>query len=157
MNADDVALAQLKEFGIDALQAGWLGCAMTLLGCFSGVAIGFVTDRFRGRMKATILILYAICTVAFLLFALVIFKVVQGNRAAIYATAIIGGTAVNAPMPLFFELAMETIFGSPISEGAGSALLSLLITIVQIVYLAVAFIPQLASSTAWMNWLMVGM
>ena len=52
---------------------------------------------------------------------------------------------------------METIYGSAISEGAGSALLSLLITIVQIVYLAVAFIPQLASSTAWMNWLMVGM
>ena len=49
---------------------------------------------------------------------------------------------------------METIY-PVISEGAGSALLSLLITIVQIVYLAVSFIPARASSTAWMNWLMV--
>ena len=49
---------------------------------------------------------------------------------------------------------METIYPK-IAEGAGSALLTLLITIVQIVYLAVSFIPALASSTAWMNWLMV--
>ena len=49
---------------------------------------------------------------------------------------------------------METIYPT-IAEGAGSALLSLLITIVQIVYLAISFIPTLAGSTAWMNWLMV--
>ena len=32
----------------------------------------------------------------------------------------------------------------------------ILITIVQIVYLAVSFIPPLARSSAWMNWLMCG-
>jgi hypothetical protein len=58
---------------------------------------------------------------------------------------------LNSPLPLFFELAMETIYPA-ISEGAGSALLSLLITVVQIVYLAISFIPPLAANTAWMNW-----
>ena len=60
---------------------------------------------------------------------------------------------LNATIPLFFELALETVYPD-ISEGTGSGLLSYGITIVQIVYLA---IPQLAapSSAALNLWLMV--
>ena len=50
---------------------------------------------------------------------------------------------------------METVFGSAISAGAGAGLLSTLVTVVQIVYLGVSFVPALAASTSWMNWLMV--
>ena len=35
-----VLAINLQEFGIDAMAAGWLGCGMTLIGCFAGVAIG---------------------------------------------------------------------------------------------------------------------
>lgn len=94
----------LHEFGISALAAGWLGCAMTLVGCFAGVIIGALTDRFRGVMKGVILICYAISTVAFLWFALVILGIVEGNRATLYATGTVGGAFLNAPIPLFFEL-----------------------------------------------------
>ena len=41
-----------------------------------------------------------------------------------------------------------------ITEGASSALISLLVTLVQIIFLGLSFIPPLASSTVWMNWLM---
>ena len=34
---------------------------------------------------------------------------IDGSRTQLYISGIIGGTFLNAPMPLFFELAMETI------------------------------------------------
>ena len=72
-------MENLPALGLDRIACNLLTLlcwahASYVLVCFSGVAIGFVTDRFRGRMKATILVLYAVCTVAFLLFALVIFN-----------------------------------------------------------------------------------
>lgn len=99
-----VLAINLQEFGISALAAGWLGCAMTLVGCFAGVIIGALTDRFRGNMKGAILACYGISTVAFLWFALTILGVVNGNRATLYVTGTVGGTFLNAPIPLFFEL-----------------------------------------------------
>lgn len=59
----------------------------------------------------------------------------------LYITGIVGGLFLNSTIPLFFELAMETIYPS-ISEGTGAGLLSIGVTVVQIVYLA---IPQLVS------------
>jgi FLVCR family MFS transporter len=99
-----VLAINLEEFGISALAAGWLGCAMTLIGCLGGVVIGALTDRFRGNMKFWILLCDAISTGAFLWFALIILGVVEGSRTTLYATGTVGGAFLNAPIPLFFEL-----------------------------------------------------
>lgn len=103
-----VLAINLQEFEISALAAGWLGCAMTLIGCFAGVIIGAWADRFRGNMKGAILVCCAISTVAFLWFALIILGVVRGNHVALYLTGTVGGTFLNAPIPLFFELVRAT-------------------------------------------------
>ena len=99
-----VLAINLQEFEISALAAGWLGCAMTLVGCFAGVIIGAWADRFRGNMKGAILVCYAISTVAFLWFALIILGVIRGSHVTLYLTGTVGGTFLNAPIPLFFEL-----------------------------------------------------
>lgn len=70
-----VLAINLEEFGITAIATGWLGCGMTLCGCVAGVAIGALTDRFRGKMKGAILLCYSISTAGFLWFALIILKV----------------------------------------------------------------------------------
>eukprot|EP01052_Picozoa_sp_SAG31_P040889 SAG31_NODE_6045_length_2193_cov_0.862942_3_plen_192_part_00 len=91
----------LATYGISPIAAGWLGCWMTLIGCVAGVLMGAVADRFGGQMKGTILLCYTIATVGFLGFGLVVFKLVPGSRALLYVLGVIGGTGLNAPIPLF--------------------------------------------------------
>ena len=126
---------------------------MTLTGCVAGGAAGMLADRFRGHLKAGILAFYALAAIGFLLLLLIFVDVLPAGHVVLYVVALVGGLGINAPVPLFFELALETGFGV-ISEGASSALISLLVTLVQIIFLGLSFIPPLAASTVWMNWLM---
>jgi len=55
------------------------------------------------------------------------------------------------PVPLFFELTMETI-NSTIPEASAASLLSIVSTFVQVLFLLLAaLVPNVGS--AWMNWL----
>lgn len=153
-----VLYINLSSFGVSSLSAGWLGCAMTLVGCVGGIGAGFVADRVRGRIKQFILLAYAVASVAFVLFGLVVLGYLPLPRASslplLYASGVVGGAALNCSFPLFFELALETTFGH-IAANAAGALLSLLLVLVQVVYLAVPISPS-PSGTAWMNYLLAG-
>jgi len=103
---------------LNASQAGWLGCFMTLSGCAGSVAIGALLDRFNGRLKLTICSLLSCAVVTFAVFA----AAAQGltdsvgisrhdNTVILFAFGIAGGFFYNTTTPLFFEMAMETIYG----------------------------------------------
>jgi hypothetical protein len=144
---------------MSAEEAGWIGCLMTLLGCFGGVVVGAVNDRFAGQLKTWIILSWAIASVGFVLFGLRVLEYWRldseaADRASIYALAIVGGFFINAPIPLFYELAVEETYPE-IEPGTAGGVLSLQITIVQIVFLAVSFVPGQASNSAWMNWAMM--
>ena len=152
-----VLAINLKNFGVSAIATGWLGCTMTLSGSLGGIVVGALTDRFRGNMKGAILALYFVATLGFGAFAVIATAsptVDAGSSSSaagdellgtvapsppiwLYASGVVGGLFLNSTIPLFFELAMETIYPT-ISEGTGSGLLSVGVTVVQIVYLDIA-------------------
>jgi MFS-type transporter involved in bile tolerance (Atg22 family) len=66
-----VLAINLQQFGISAIDVGRFGCGMTLSGCFGGVIVGALADRFRGQMKGAILVCYALATAGFAAFALI--------------------------------------------------------------------------------------
>ena len=60
---------------------------------------------------------------------------------------------MNAPIPLFYEMAVEETYPN-IAAGTASSVLSILITVVQILFLAISFTGS-SSSSAWMDWTML--
>ena len=92
--------------GIGSTAAGWLGCFMTLVGCMAGALAGMTADRFRGHLKGGILAFYASAAIGFLLLLLIFIDAVPASRSTLYAIALTGGLGINAPVPLFFELAL---------------------------------------------------
>ena len=147
-----VLAPSLKSAGISEATAGWLGFYMTLAGCVGGVAAGSAVDRVRGRMKAFVLAFYAIATLAFLAFAFAVASpLVPPAPAYVMTAGVIGGLCVNAPIPLLFELALETAHGA-LDAGAAAMVLVLAVTAVQVVFLGVSFSG--GGGTAWMMWFM---
>ena len=74
-----------------------------------------------------------------------------------YAAGVLGGLLLNAPTPLFFQLALEVSYPE-VHEAAAASTIALLSNGVSIVFLVVtSFAGSIGSSsdgTAWMDWLM---
>ena len=142
----------LKPLGIGEAEAAWLGSAQQLAGAAAGVAVGLAADRFSGRIKAFIVAMYAASTAAFLVFALAAETgLLPFSLSLAYATTVLGSAAQNAALPLFLELACETVY--PIGEGAVAGLLILAQNLVGTLFLAV---PIDLLGTRWQIWAVVG-
>jgi hypothetical protein len=141
---------------MDDAEVGWLGVSMTLSGCMGAVLLGMLMDRFTGRLKTGIVILDALSTVGFAFFALATSGWLNLSHSGlvqlVYAAGILGGLSLNASIPLYFELALESVFGFA-SETAATSLMILLNTAVQIIFLAIP--TKIGGTAAWMNWLML--
>lgn len=142
----------LAQFGFGVADCGWLGCWMNVAGCVAGVLVGMLTDRFAGRLKTAITCFYILGTITFGGFMLTVLGYLPGSTAAVYVWAVMAGVAINGPIPLFFELVTETAFPS-IPAAAAAAVMSLFVTFVQVVFLALSFDSHLTG--LWMNWLML--
>ena len=163
----------LKDI-LSAGEAGWLGCAMTMSGCCGSVVVGGVLDRFQGRLKRCIVVLLACSAFALLAFATVGLVYTSnsnddnddndgsgGNRSLgrsdtvmlLYITGVAGGFFFNTTTPLFFELAMETVYGWA-SENASSMVLILANTIFAIIFTALP--TKMGGTTQWPSWLCSG-
>lgn len=92
---------------------------MTVSGCVGGVIVGTLADRFTGKMKTFIFINMLLSGLGFLWFTLFVSDQIPSNKVAIYAIAVLAGTTLVVPVPLFFELAMETAHPS-IPEGSAA-------------------------------------
>eukprot|EP00041_Stephanoeca_diplocostata_P011199 m.182154 g.182154 ORF g.182154 m.182154 type:complete len:498 (-) comp18456_c0_seq1:135-1628(-) len=144
---------------VGAKDAGFVGCAMTMLGCVSGMVVAAINDRYPGRMKSMILLLSTLATACFLLFglqALHYWEVPQAlRRPVLFATSIGGGCFLNANLPLFFELAVEETYPE-ITGSTSTYVLTLGNTFVQSLFLAISFVPGASQDSArWMNWIMM--
>ena len=133
-------------------QAGWLGLWMTLSGCLGGMVLGAVMDRFAGRLKTGIIILTALSVGGYAVFALITSGQLDLDHAslvnAVYIAGIAGGLCLNASLPLYFELTLESIFGFA-DESAATSLMILTNTVVQVVFLAIP--TRINGSSEWMN------
>lgn len=122
------------------------------------VAVGFVLGRFSGRLKTATSMLMVLSTAVFGLFAVAVagwLPVGHDDTVTVaYATGILGGFFFNCTTPLYFEMLMETVCGWA-SENASGAVLILVNTVVQILFLAVP--TKIDGSPQWMNWLTLGL
>jgi len=100
---------------------------MTVSGCFGSVAVGFVLDRFLGRLKTATAILMLLSTAAFAIFAAAVAGWLPLSHAATvkvaYASGILGGFFFNCTTPLYFEIMMETVFGWASENSSGAVLI----------------------------------
>lgn len=92
-----------------AIESGWLGCLMTLLGCFGGVAVGAMSDKFAGRGKQWIVGSFLLSSIGFAVLGVLLLgfwtpEPVDTRKRWIFASALWGGLFLNAPIPLFYEM-----------------------------------------------------
>lgn len=105
----------------DQSTAGWLAFASSFVGSLAGVGVGRVLDRLPGWHKtlgAGLFAAAAVCIAAF--WALTTPSVVPpavagsaGGLAALFTATTLAGVAVNASMPVFYELLVECTFPQP--------------------------------------------
>ena len=67
------------------------------------------------------------------------------SREFTFIAAIGAGTTLGCPIPLLYELAVETIYGHPIPEGVGVGLLTFLSQTVQVAMQIVRLLCSLAA------------
>eukprot|EP00042_Codosiga_hollandica_P026034 m.120030 g.120030 ORF g.120030 m.120030 type:complete len:472 (-) comp52074_c0_seq2:819-2234(-) len=144
----------LQEFlDDDAAQteSGWIGFYGTIASCVSGIALGLVSDRLGGKMKAILLLICAVSLAMFLWFALACQGVVLKATSVLYTSSIAGGFFLNGAIPLFYELGVETTY--PIAEGITTGVLTSLNNVAGLIFLAIPEIPNLGN--IWANWALV--
>ncbi|KAK3698491.1 hypothetical protein RRG08_053459 [Elysia crispata] len=147
-----VLYVNLKTVQVTENTAGWIGFYSTIAGCCASLLIGKFANQFARRMKLFILVLYVGGTACFVVFTLMLIKIIPYSAALMWGT-IIGGTMfVNAAVPLMYELACELAY--PTSEGAANGLLTYVNNVGGLLFLAVFSIPNVG--TMWMNWAAIG-
>jgi len=136
------------------------GCVMTAAGCVGGIGTGLLSDKLAGRsLKSMIITCLVLAAVGFAWMSLTLLEYIPGSKLSVYCAGVVSGLFVNAPIPLFFELAVETAY-PVIPEGATCGGLTLVLTLVQVMFLAVSSVMPSSDATevnqtAWMNWLLM--
>ncbi|XP_059165974.1 solute carrier family 49 member 4 homolog [Physella acuta] len=151
-NWSSVLNVNLDPFGIEEDEAGWIGFYATIGACVGTLVIGKFADHFARSMKLFILVTFLLGAACFVVFALVLIKVIPFSSAVLYVTVIGGNTLINAAVPIIYELGCELAY--PTSEGAANGLLTLLNNLGGLIFLAIFFIPNVG--TMWMNWTVIG-
>eukprot|EP01010_Urceolus_cornutus_P002620 NODE_336_length_1770_cov_360.094131_g272_i0.p1 GENE.NODE_336_length_1770_cov_360.094131_g272_i0~~NODE_336_length_1770_cov_360.094131_g272_i0.p1 ORF type:complete len:464 (-),score=84.69 NODE_336_length_1770_cov_360.094131_g272_i0:97-1488(-) len=136
----------LKPLGYSEITCGWLGFLAILFGAIGGVGMGMITDYLRHH-RVVLIALLVISASACALFTLQINGVLPNRRITLFASAILGGSAVNAGIPLFFELCIEAAYPAP--QGIAGILLTVMNPVGTMLFLLV---PIDSLGTAWMNW-----
>nr|KAG5705640.1 hypothetical protein BaRGS_026579 [Batillaria attramentaria] len=92
-------------------------------------------------MKWLVLSFYVVGTAAFAVFALTTINIIPSSTAILYATIIIGMTALNAAVPLIFELSCELSY--PTGEGTTNGVLTIINNFAGLIFLFVMMIPHI--------------
>eukprot|EP00048_Salpingoeca_helianthica_P006651 m.101062 g.101062 ORF g.101062 m.101062 type:complete len:462 (-) comp14085_c1_seq1:34-1419(-) len=131
--------------------AAWLGFYSSVAGCVGSLVLGRMADLLGGRMKLILIVINIIGTLAFLWFTLICNGTLPASTPGYYASTIIGGLLVASSPPLYYELAVETVY--PIAEGLTTGWVTAMNNIACGVFLILPYLPSLGSS--WANWAVV--
>ncbi len=141
----------LAPAGISQETVGLIGCVAVSVSTVAALAIGFMDDKFRGRIKLFILSTYSLGALAFILFICIYFKLIS-SVPLLYISLCLTAVGVVSVSPLFFTMASELTF--PAGEAITNSCLSFLFKLISIVFLFVLSVPGV--STSWMNWCFIG-
>jgi len=151
-----VMVNQIRPLGYSDQQIGMLGLASVLGQCLLSMAAGLLTDRLRHRIKATLLVLLATSTAAFLWLTLMCLpsSPVAHSLPRLYAAIIIATSAAYSCCPLFFEMTVELAY--PVNESTVAGFLTAMNNLVGMFFLLLFFVPSLTSGRClWMSYSLV--
>ncbi len=142
----------LGPLGISQVSAGWLGFAMSIAGNFCALSTGVFADRFKRKMKLSILTLYSVALLSVITFTLMYIETIPYSTSVVWITTILSCVGVWAPTPLFFELACEVCY--PIPETIANMAITWLCQVPFVIFLAIQTIPGIG--VEWMTWSFLG-
>eukprot|EP00105_Crassostrea_gigas_P039233 XP_019923381.1 PREDICTED: disrupted in renal carcinoma protein 2 homolog isoform X2 [Crassostrea gigas] len=104
----------LHPFGISQKEAGWMSFSGAIGGTLFGMVLSRLSDVFYRKMKIIMMVMFSIATVSFLLFILILIKVLSNEHWSFYFTYIAACVVTLGTQPLYYEIACENLF--PVSE-----------------------------------------
>ena len=146
-----VMALNFQPLGVSDEDIGFLGFLAVFVQCAVAVGVSFVQDRFRNKIKLSIITLLTLASVMFLWLALLCLEVIPYTLWQIYVATITGSTLCYTCIPLSFEYAIMQAY--PVSEGMVGSFLTGVFNFFVLIFLLLFFIPGIGY--LWMNYLLV--
>ncbi|KYR00941.1 hypothetical protein DLAC_03006 [Tieghemostelium lacteum] len=131
-------------------QAKWLGFYGIIAGLVGGVLMGMLHDRIH-NFKSMLLILFALNTVTYLLFTLLVQGYLPNWYWLCQVFNVSGGFFINGFYPIIYEAAVEVTY--PIPESIGTSIISILLNVVSFT----AIMVSNAVPSYYLNWILVAL
>ncbi|XP_078661169.1 solute carrier family 49 member 4 homolog isoform X2 [Branchiostoma floridae x Branchiostoma belcheri] len=142
----------LSPHGISQIDAGWLGFYGNIAGCAMGLLLGRFADYFAGHLRLIIVVMMLCATGAMTWFTIMLYGALPLTQVSLYVSFILTMVSVNASVPLFLELVMETTY--PIEEAVSAGVITWANNLFALIFLLVPLLPKVG--VTWMNWAALG-
>jgi len=151
-----VMVNQIRPLNYSDQEIGMMGLAAVLAQCIMSMTFGFITDRLKNKMKATLLLLLTVSTASFIWLAIMCLpnSPLEHSKVKLYLAIIIATSAAYSCCPLFFEMTVELAY--PISEGTVAGFLTAMNNFVGMIFLFLFFVPSLiVGNCMWVSYSLV--
>jgi len=151
-----VMVNQIRPLNYSDQEIGMMGLAAVLAQCIMSMTFGFITDRLKNKMKATLLLLLTVSTASFIWLAIMCLpsSPLEHSKVKLYLAIIIATSAAYSCCPLFFEMTVELAY--PINEGTVAGFLTAMNNFVGMIFLFLFFVPSLiAGNCMWVSYSLV--
>ena len=135
-----------QPLGVTDTQLGLIGFSAIVSEIILCSIVAYFMDRFRDRVRQTVLILLSASTFSFLILGLMCIKILPATVPLLGLLTITGVSTFYACMPLLLTLAVD--IARPVSEGMVGAFLTGVYNLVCCVFLLLPYAPD---GTAWMS------
>jgi len=151
-----VMVNQIRPLDYSDQEIGMMGLAAVLAQCIMSMTFGFITDRLKHKMKATILLLLTVSMASFIWLTIMCLpsSPLEHSKVKLYLAIIIATSAAYSCCPLFFEMTVELAY--PINEGTVAGFLTAMNNFVGMIFLFLFFVPSLsAGNCMWVSYSLV--
>ena len=152
-----VMVNQIRPLGYLDQEIGMMGLAAVLAQCVMSMIFGFITDRLKHKMKATLLLLLTVSTTSFIWLTLMChpdFHLITPSKVKLYLAIIIATSSAYSCCPLFFEMTVELAY--PVNEGTVAGFLTAMNNFVAMIFLFLFFVHSLTSGRCmWVSYSLV--
>jgi len=133
----------------------YLGLVAVLVGTMVAILVGMATDRIRGKMKMTIVILLTMGGLMFTTLSLISLEIIRfpsmlSLQFSVYLFLLLGNSCVVSTSPLLMEFGVEKLY--PVSEGMIGGWMNIWYNIISVFFLGLFDIPGIGSR--WLNYVL---
>eukprot|EP00092_Neocalanus_flemingeri_P023173 GFUD01025128.1.p1 GENE.GFUD01025128.1~~GFUD01025128.1.p1 ORF type:complete len:519 (+),score=111.99 GFUD01025128.1:163-1719(+) len=152
-----VSLTKVGYHG-ECLSEKWvnhLGMVAVVVGTAMAILVGMATDKIKGKMKLTIIILLTAGGCMFTILSLISLQVIVFEsmlvlKVTVYCFLLLGNSFVVSTSPLLMEFGVEKLY--PISEGMIGGWLNIWYNIISVLFLGLFSLPNIG--TKWLSYVL---